>query len=88
MIIDNETSFEYGKDVLFTRIEEEMVLLSLDSELYFTLNEVGTRIWELLGTNTFVSLIENLDQEYEDSDSMAVTEFVIALKSRNLITFK
>lgn len=37
--------------VLFQEIEGESVLLNLDNEQYFGLDEVGTRIWHLLSEN-------------------------------------
>ena len=40
--------FMYDPDVLFREIEGECVLLDLGSGTYFGLNEVGTRIWNLL----------------------------------------
>lgn len=44
----------------------DTALLDLRSERYFTLNEVGTRIWELLADGTEVAvIIELLAEEYD-----------------------
>ena len=40
--------FSVPPRVLFRNLDGEAVLLHLDSGKYFGLNEVGTRIWELL----------------------------------------
>ena len=40
--------------VVVQGVEGESVLLNLDSELYFGLDEVGTRIWEALTTSVSV----------------------------------
>ena len=36
------------EDVLSREVEQEMVLLNLQTECYYGLEEVGTRIWQLL----------------------------------------
>jgi hypothetical protein len=35
-------------DVLYEMLEDEAVLLNLSTEHYFTLDDVGTRMWQLL----------------------------------------
>ncbi len=46
--------------------DTDTALLDLRSERYFTLNEVGTRIWALLGEGTEVAMIiELLAEEYD-----------------------
>ncbi len=46
-------------------VNGETVLLNLDGENYFGLNEVGTRVWQLLQSeHTLASLVENLLSEY------------------------
>ena len=53
-------------DVLFQRVGDEAVLLSLTSEQYFGLDPVGTRIWSLLSQDTSLqAAFENLCLEYE-----------------------
>jgi hypothetical protein len=44
-------------DVLFQRVGEEAVLLDLNGEQYFGLNEVGARAWELLGEHSRVEAV-------------------------------
>jgi len=39
-------------DVIWRKMGDESVLLNVKSEDYFTLNEVGTRIWELIDGQT------------------------------------
>ena len=36
------------ENVLFRQLEDESVLLNLDSEIYYGLDEVGTRMWQVL----------------------------------------
>lgn len=37
-----------AEHVVTRRLDEELVLLNLDTECYFGLDEVGTRMWEVL----------------------------------------
>ena len=43
-----ETRISIPKDVLFHEVDEEMVLLNLVSGKYFSLDDVGTRMWALM----------------------------------------
>lgn len=41
----------FSPDVLFQVLDDEAVLLDLASEQYFSLNELGMRMWQLLSEN-------------------------------------
>ena len=57
---------EISPDVLFQEVGGETVLLDLESEHYFGLDAVGTRIWGLLGEGASVgAVVDTLLQEYE-----------------------
>jgi hypothetical protein len=65
--------------VLVERVEDETVLLDLDSGLYFALNEVGARVWELCdGTRDVDTIVEVVTAEY-DAEATAVRADVIEL---------
>jgi pyrroloquinoline quinone biosynthesis protein D len=52
--------------VLAQRTAETIVLLDLDGGEYFTLNDVGGRVWELCdGSHTVSEIVEILAAEYE-----------------------
>ena len=52
--------------VLVRVLDGESVVLSLETERYFGLDEVGTRMWTLLvGANTIQSAYESLLAEYD-----------------------
>jgi hypothetical protein len=60
-----ETTFEVPDHVLARRSGEETVLLNLDSEQYYGLDEVGTRLWELIDDGAaFESVVDTLLTEY------------------------
>jgi hypothetical protein len=68
MGIDPDQKFTLSKDVLFQDVSGETVLLDLVGEQYFGLNQVGTRVWQLLaGDSNFAAIIDVLLEEYEVS---------------------
>lgn len=53
-------------DVISQEVSGETVLLDLESENYFGLDEVGTRIWQLIEEKgNLQAIFETLLQEYE-----------------------
>ena len=60
--------YQLSPDVLSQEVHGETVLLDLAGETYFGLNEVGTRIWQLLKQNHgFEDMLEVLEQEFDVS---------------------
>ena len=56
-------------DVLVSELAGELVILNLNSESYFGLDEVGTRMWTALTTSkTIQSAYEGLLAEYDVSE--------------------
>ena len=54
-----------GEDVLFQELDGEAVLLDMTSEQYFGLNEVGTRIWQLIDTHHDLNAVfQAMSEEY------------------------
>jgi hypothetical protein len=52
-------------DVLISRLQEESVILNLDSERYFGLDEVGTRFLSVLTTSDSIeAAYQRLNDEY------------------------
>jgi hypothetical protein len=65
--------------VLVEQIEDETVLLDLDSGLYFALNEVGARVWELCdGARSVDEIVDVIAGEY-DADGATVRTDVVEL---------
>lgn len=56
-------------EVISQEVSGETVLLDLDSENYFGLDEVGTRIWQLIKeTNDLAAIYQTLLTEYDVSE--------------------
>lgn len=53
-------------DVLISNLQEESVILNLDSERYYGLDDVGTRFLSVLNTSDSIqAAYEKLTQEYD-----------------------
>jgi len=60
--------FKISNEVLSQEVNGETVLLDLEGESYFGLNEVGTRIWQLLQSEqTVAEALDTLSDEYDVS---------------------
>ena len=58
--------YRIPEHVLSRKLDDEMVLLNLDSGEYFGLNDTGTRVWELLADGrSREEVIERLIEEFE-----------------------
>jgi hypothetical protein len=80
---------EIPDSVLIRELQGESVLLNLDSESYFGLDEVGTRMWSALAsTQTTDAACEALLSEYEVEPETLRTDlsaFVDALAEAGLV---
>ena len=58
-------------DVLISQLQEESVILNLDSERYYGLDDVGTRMLSALSTSsTIEAAYELLREEYDVDDEV------------------
>lgn len=52
--------------ITFRRVRDEMALLNLDTGVYFGLDEVGARMWELLAEHGRLDLVaQRMEAEYD-----------------------
>lgn len=76
--------------VVYKRVGDETILLDFDAGVYYGLDSVGARIWELLAEERSLSeIVDVLLVEYEvQRDVLAkdVTALIEELQSRRLIT--
>jgi hypothetical protein len=77
-------------DVLFQELQGEAVLLNLKTGVYFGLDEVGTRIWQLMGQNGLLSeMLKLMLQEYdvpEEQCAQDLLDLVAQLQEQGLVT--
>ncbi len=85
-----ETVLHPHPSLVFTRLDDtEAVLLHLDTKRYYTLNETGTRIWELLQQSRSAQEIgQALQGDYAITDEEAMPlllAFVDELQQEGLV---
>ena len=88
--MDDDTTVRPHPEVVFTPLRgEEAALLDLRTKAYFSLNETGRRIWELLPDHpTVSSIVSALAEEYEgetDELAQAVRELLERLRAEDLL---
>lgn len=67
--MDLNQNISLSPDVISQEVSGETVLLDLESENYFGLDEVGTRIWQLIKeTNDLQAIYRTLLEEYDVSE--------------------
>lgn len=75
--------------LLSAAVGDELLMMSAAEGRYFNLNDVGTRIWELLARPVSVDgLVAALTDEYDVDTGTAraqVLEFLAALRERGLL---
>jgi len=79
-------------DVLSQEVKGETVLLDLASEQYFGLDDVGTRVWQLLGEGKSLDellfiLLEEYDVERERLES-DITDLLSRLIAAGLVSLE
>jgi len=85
-----EIKFQVNQEVLSSKIDDEVILMSIAADSYFGLDSVGSRIWEILSQEAVSvdGLIAILMEEYEVEESECredVVHFIENMSSRKLI---
>ena len=78
-------------NVMFRELEGEAVILDVDSETYFGLDEVGTPMWQLVtATESIQAAYDTLVEEYDVDPEVLrgdLAELLDSLADRGLIDF-
>jgi hypothetical protein len=67
------------KDLISAPIDDEVVILSVESGAYFGLDEIGSEIWRQLETPTRVSVLCDALATKYDADRLTIERDVLAL---------
>jgi Coenzyme PQQ synthesis protein D (PqqD) len=71
---------ERSSATAFRIINDEAVILHLDSGIYYSLNEVGARIWELCdGSTNIENINEIICNEFEVTEEIALRDVIEVL---------
>ena len=88
--INLDTVINKNLEIDDTDLDGEKVMMNLDKGEYFMMNEVGSRIWEIISEPINVKgIIENLCSEYEVDEETCkdtVVEFLGRLNNAELIS--
>ena len=80
------------EDVLFQKLENQVVILQLEKESYYGLDEVATRMWELLREhkNTDMVVASLLEEYNTDEETLRrdLTNLINELTKLDLATIK
>ena len=84
------TKWQVSQEVLSSKIDEEVILMSIEADSYFGIDPVGSHIWELLSKQpaTTNELVQILMEEYEVDEETCrkdVQTFVDDMSLRKLI---
>jgi hypothetical protein len=78
-----------SKEVIFQELDGEAVLLNMQSGIFFGLNPVAKRMWELLNElGQAERVLTQMLQEYEASEEQLrqdLIDFIEKLKSKGLV---
>ncbi len=91
-MIDHDQTFKTNSDVVVTELdgENESVLLHLGTKKYYTLNQTGVRIWQMLGEGYKIDEVtQKICAEYEVSSASAersVSELIQKLLKEELLS--
>jgi Coenzyme PQQ synthesis protein D (PqqD) len=84
------SSVRINDAVLFQELQGEAVLLNLNTGVYFGLEEIGTRVWQLIGEKQVLSrVLETMLQEYdvaEEKCAQALLELVAEMQEQGLVS--
>lgn len=90
--IDFDTRVSIPDHVLFRELDGEAVMLNLEDESYYGLDEVGTRMWTVLSASKNIAEAHNsLIAEYDvDAEQLAadMVSFVRELHNQGLVVIE
>ncbi|GBD40077.1 hypothetical protein HRbin37_02365 [bacterium HR37] len=90
--MDNQKIYLKNPSVVCTELEDGAVLLNLDTKYYYSLNETGLRIWQIMDEcRSSLEVAERLANEYEVSVERAresVERLIGELEKEGLIITK
>ena len=80
MNLDLNQTITLSPDVISQEVSGETVLLDLESEHYFGLDEVGTRIWQLAReTDDLKAIYDTLLAEYDVAENRLTQDLDVLL---------
>ena len=89
---DKKMLIQRKKDLTFSTVDEEVIMLNIQNEEYYYLNKVGTKIWhEIEKPISFEDLVSRMKANYQVDESeyiIEIQEFLYELNELNLLEFQ
>jgi len=78
--------------IVFNKLDDELVMMSIENGEYYGLDNIGAQIWEIIQQPTkFSEIVLKLMGKYDVSEETCIAdiqEFLSELLGKNLITLK
>lgn len=88
-MVTSRQRFQINEAVVLAELDDEAILLNVESGIYFGLDPLGTLIWKRLGDGALEDEIfeEMLDQYEVDGDKLRsdISVFLATLAANNLV---
>lgn len=88
--LNTDSTVYRNPEMLSSDMDGEKVMMSIENGEYYGLNQIGSRIWELIETpKTIDELIGKLTDEFDVSPELCENDVMVFLKElleKNLIT--
>ncbi len=87
--INNQSIISRQTEIVFNKLDDEIVMMSIKNGEYYGLDNIGSRIWEIIEKPvSFNQIIIILKEEFdvtEEKCTIDVKEFLGMLEIKNLI---
>jgi hypothetical protein len=87
--IKNNSIIKRKNDIVFNKLDDEIVMMSIKNGQYYGLDNIATRIYELIEIpTTFENLIKKLIEEFDveiDICNKDVVSFLLLLAEKEII---
>lgn len=61
-----QTTIQASEDVVVSQLDDELVMMSVDQGQYYSLDDIGRRVWELIGEpRTITAVCDIVVDEYD-----------------------
>ena len=81
-----------SEGIVFNKLDDELVMMSIANSEYYGLDNIGAQIWEIIeqpvSFNEIVTLLIKKYDVSEENCSADVQKFLSELLGKNLITIK
>ena len=84
------TRWQVSQEVLSSKIDEEIILMSIKADSYFGIDPVGSQVWEILSKkpSTTNEIVQIMMEDYEVDEETCRTDvqaFIDDIYARKLI---